>query len=79
MNEKHVTSLKLSKKLKELGVKQESEFYWDSKRKKLYFGKKEWFEKVDYIYSAPLSSELDEILPKAQEEIKKLMKGEHDK
>tara|TARA_R110000850_G_scaffold32138_6_gene88152 strand:+ start:1156 stop:1497 length:342 start_codon:yes stop_codon:yes gene_type:complete len=60
---KYTTSLELSKKLKELGVKQESEFYW------VYIDEKdEWvlmdnsdthYEKV----SAYISSELGEMLP----------------
>ena len=69
--EKHVTSLELSKKLKELGVKQESEFYWS----KEYTGKGWVYEikhkgytlevngkEVEHL-SAFLSSELGEMIP----------------
>lgn len=57
MIEKHVTSLEWSKKLKELGVKQKSIFYYDDKDE-LHYGKS-IFSKT----SAFLSSELDAVLP----------------
>lgn len=69
MIENHVTSLELSKKLNELGVKQESEFYWTRPGKEgayvcWHYEKacrdetKEW-ERI----SAFLSSEIGEVLP----------------
>ncbi len=66
--EKQVTSLKLSKKLKELGVKQESWFLWE-----LDDTKEEWVltdqdkafysEREDRSVSAFTASELGEMLP----------------
>lgn len=62
----HVTSLELSRKLKKLGVKQDSYFYWA-----------DWIEEkpeleggiecisTDHHFSAYLASELGEMLPKA--------------
>ena len=67
---KHVTSLELSKKLKELGVKQESEFYWVKNIQgitELYFNGNPTSAPIYVIYpdaiSAFLSSELGEMLP----------------
>lgn len=71
----HVTSLELSKKLKELGVKQESEFYWNKKRKvtrvkhiKKYYcylseasTEVEGYDIVGRNVSAFLSSEIGEV------------------
>lgn len=62
----HVTSLKLSMKLKELGVKQKSLFYWIDN-----YCDEKYFSIVDYINlnvttwyaSAFTSSELEELLP----------------
>jgi hypothetical protein len=68
MNAKHVTSLEISERLKELGVPQTSEFYWikngilitkESAIKLLASGDVKQVE----LYSAPLSSELGEMLP----------------
>lgn len=61
MNEKHVTSLELSKKLKELGVKQESEFYW-SKEGSVFNPINPKYN-MHVLCSAFLASELGEILP----------------
>ena len=72
MNEKHIVSLELSKKLKEVGYPQEGEFWW-VKHKKL----EEWclsdtpnrennefFDSSNFIrVIAPLASELMERLP----------------
>lgn len=69
--ENHVTSLELSKKLKELGVKQESLFWWQHFDEMVGAGT---VQKVDYwrvtdgayrdgFISAFLSSELGEMLP----------------
>ena len=75
MNEKHVTSLSLSQKLKALGVKQESEFEWAQRKypKELgdrYF-KPDLFVDNDKesglkrLCSAFLASELGEMLPES--------------
>jgi len=76
MIEDHVVSLELSKKLKELGVKQESEFSWVVGESKLPFLDdtdtakmiieldKDNQEVRPKLYSAFLSSELGEMLPK---------------
>lgn len=76
--EKHVTSLELSKKLKELGVPQKSYFYWCSHTSykkgtgliKEYSVIPKSSSTVKYsnehnniVYSAFLSSELGEMLP----------------
>ena len=68
--ENHVTNLALSKKLKELGVKQESEFYWllnPTPSKDFWLGDKDMFEErkpyLQDFYPAFLASELGEILP----------------
>ena len=69
MNPKYVTSLELSKKLKELGIKQESEFYWIKKKNKwklVYIGEKRKGLAFALIkiagISAFLSGELGEII-----------------
>lgn len=71
MNPKLVTSLKLSRELKELGVKQESLFSWVNlgvaKGDKEYPNEK-WVLKMERVegrecYSAFLSGELGEMLP----------------
>lgn len=60
--EAHTTSLSLSKRLKELGVKQESQFYWDKEGE--LFQPMKFIEDNQYIEcSAFLSSELGELLP----------------
>lgn len=66
MIEDHVTSLELSKKLKELGVKQESEYHW----KVFYNGQPPELSRLTpdrsnkfVNYSAFLASELEEMLP----------------
>jgi len=67
----HLTSLELSKKLKELGVKQDSEFYWidgellTQKEIVLIQLRIKAYPKANkiYIYSAFLSSELGDELP----------------
>lgn len=69
MLENHVTSLELSKRLKELGVKQESLFYWVDKKgwalqdRKPIYCNIETCECVEISYlSAFLASELGEVL-----------------
>ena len=68
MNKKLVTSLELSRELKELGVKQESEFYWEKFPRKweLMRGRDKYDtpkeRKLKYA-SAFLSGELGEMLP----------------
>lgn len=80
MIEKHVVNLELSKRLKKLGVKQESHFSWAyvtrewgiwSMKDVVSWGYeedfKDWLEerpRIDKVYSAFLSSELGELLPK---------------
>lgn len=71
--EKHVTNLEISKKLKELGVKQKSGFWWSEWTKKhgdvytlLYGGggtREEFSHRTEKVYSAFLASELGELLP----------------
>lgn len=76
--EEQVCSLELSKKLKELGVKQESQFYWIEGEKEHYLCMKRntiYYDinnliplnlklcKDDKIYSAFTVAELGEILP----------------
>ena len=65
---KHVTSLELSKRLKALGVKQESEFYWVESQinHKWVIERKEMVRLEifgDSATSAFLASELGELLP----------------
>lgn len=68
----HVTSLELSKRLKELGVKQESLFYWNDSGLGLAHCQVEFIGSVSQnnltgqkpnFYSAFLASELGEMLP----------------
>lgn len=72
MNEHHVTSLELSKKLKEAGVEQKSEFYWMGIVN--IYGEISWEihqrnDDIDFDWgaekwlSAFLASELAEMLP----------------
>jgi hypothetical protein len=66
--EKHVTSLEVSKRLKALGVKQESEFYWVESQinHKWVIERKEMVRLEifgDSATSAFLASELGEMLP----------------
>ena len=61
----HVTSLELSKRLKELGVKQESLFYWinfEENRPEVCYFRETNFTNTHKI-SAFLASELGEMLP----------------
>lgn len=64
--EDQVTSLELSKKLKELGVKQDSLWYWMTGHEKLvskqYFGEETMLKK-DLLRSAFTVAELGEMLP----------------
>lgn len=75
--EQHVTSLEISKRLKELGVKQKSMFMWDYDGKlrvgiiqaisphiKTAYPDEIEIIKVEDCYSAFLASELGELLPK---------------
>lgn len=71
-NTKHVTSLEVSKKLKDLGVKQDSFFYWHDGKltwvgKVISWGYQESFEPNKKSISAFLVSELGEMLPSEQE------------
>lgn len=63
--EQHVTNLEISKKLKELGVKQESQFYWCYEWDDVE--SQQWIEhneaEDNIICSAFLASELGERLP----------------
>jgi hypothetical protein len=68
--DKLVTSLELSKELKELGVKQDGIFYWDDRQKKVCLSN--WGEPGDlgkypliqsFCFSAFTSGELGDILP----------------
>lgn len=72
--EKQVTSLELSKRLKELGVEQESLFYWSEDEHGLpsgwqiyhhneNLGVEEWFSKDERCISAFTASELLDLLP----------------
>ena len=61
--EKHVVNLELSKKLKELGVKQESEFYWIIGEDNGLIYNKNLNGECSGIASAFLSSELGELFP----------------
>lgn len=68
MIEKHVTSLELSKKLKELEIKQESFFYWlksANPQSKYYLSMKVGFNETYHSerISAFIASELLEIIP----------------
>ena len=66
MNTKLVTSLKLSRELKELGVKQHSEFYYDPRNGELRHGFESFADedgKMKWFVSAFLSGELGEMLP----------------
>lgn len=68
MNPKYVTSLELSKKLKESGVKQESEWYWvcvveDGKEEKWELKQNKPGVIWPYYYSAFHVGELGEMLP----------------
>lgn len=67
MIESHVTSYNLSKILKELGVKQESIFYWwdedGSKTSYILVNRYEIGTDENKDYSAFLASELGELLP----------------
>lgn len=75
MNEKYLTNLELSKRLKELGVPQRSEFWWFEDRRFVKFSSKKWkdlysrdwgimdFKITDDCISAYLSDELLEWLP----------------
>lgn len=63
--QKHVTSLELSKKLKDLGVKQESYFYWSNAMDGMWRLENRQFFAIDRRrdISAFLASELGEMLP----------------
>lgn len=62
MIENHVTSLELSKKLKEAGVKQESCFYYANKKGKIVASSyKETHSQLGFV-SAFLASELGEMV-----------------
>jgi len=63
MNKKHVTSLELSKKLKAIGVPQDSEFYWHEREDIEGGYELEYGENHSARISAYLSSELGELLP----------------
>jgi len=75
MNHKHVTSLELSKKLKELGFPQRSLFFYDrlsdcpdgSEDWQIHEGKRYGFCSYKERYSTFLASELGEWLPKFYE------------
>lgn len=64
--ERHVTSLELSKRLKELGVPQESEYVWDPEGNvpTLHLNLWDPLSGVRPHFSAFLASELGEMLPK---------------
>lgn len=64
--ENHVTNLELSKKLKELGVKQRSTFYWHKNIGNQFYIKRMLIHTVNVKsdISAFTASELGEILPK---------------
>lgn len=81
--EKHCTSLELSKRLKALGVKQESEFYWVESQinHKWVIERKEMVRLEifgDSATSAFLASELGEMLPDYTRELGNLEIGKCD-
>ena len=75
MNENFVTNFKLSQKLKNAGVKQASEFYWNIKEKKLYHKDNIFLGMVrfdEFYTSAFLHPELDALLPPTMKKVLKL-------
>ena len=64
MNEKHVTSLEISKELKKAGFSKETEFWWSMywKEFKLYSNRPHK-EFIGEYYPAPLATEILEELP----------------
>ena len=75
--EEQLTSLELSKRLKELGVKQDSAFYWilekeDGTEKEKVLNNHQissWNDKELYNYSAFSIAELGEMLPESVKQI----------
>lgn len=65
--EQQVCSLELAKKLKELGVKQESLFMWAPSKNgygmEIRLKRKISFERSEFVYSAYTVAELGEMLP----------------
>jgi len=59
----HVTSLELSKQLKEAGIKQESEFCWWKNEEDWILSNQRFYPRGCEIYSAFLATELLEMLP----------------
>jgi hypothetical protein len=72
MIQDHLTNPELSQKLKELGVPQESEFYWSEEGKLIYKKERDVLVRhlgaaiEKYLYSAFLASELLEMMPTYQ-------------
>lgn len=65
--EDQVCSLELAKRLKELGVKQESLFYWFTNQLVYRCDLSKWEKCKKYIFSAFTVGELGEMLPKRLE------------
>lgn len=83
--EKHVTSLELSKRLKALGVKQESLYYWTvfnagkpSEFRGIVLRASDFYRSCDEHYSAFLASEIGELLPDYTRELGNLEIGKCD-
>lgn len=77
--ENHICSLELSKKLKELGVKQNSVFYWINEEDPYIWYNSQNFpypmKTIKWNFSAFLSTELMELLPSSLSNNEKLQLG----
>jgi hypothetical protein len=64
MDQKYVTSLELSKQLKEAGVKQESEFYWIKiiGKKIFNFKTQQWFNRPEGYKLVPKKFSLNKTI-----------------